>query len=85
MSSKSDDVVSASEIASWAWCPESWRLDALGNESTNREELARGDAFHARTSAFEVWTRRAVVLGLGLVALALAVAAAWYALFGFER
>jgi len=35
MARKSSEVVSASEIASWAWCPESWRLQALGNEPEN--------------------------------------------------
>ena len=39
---RNDDVVSASEIASWAWCPESWRLDALGAEPGNRAALRAG-------------------------------------------
>ena len=46
---RDNDVVSASEIASWAWCPESWRLESLGAEPENQAELARGKAFHART------------------------------------
>lgn len=81
MNSKPTDVVSASEIASWAWCPEAWRLEALGAEPGNKAELARGKAFHERTSIFEVWSRRAASLGLWLCALALLVAALWYALF----
>ncbi len=81
MKSKPTDVVSVSEIAAWEWCPESWRLEALGEEPENKAELARGRAFHARTSAFEVWTRRAVYLGLSLCALASLIAALWYALF----
>lgn len=28
--------MTASEIASWSWCPESWRLDSLGAEPSNR-------------------------------------------------
>ena len=39
-----DDVVSASEIAQWAWCPESWRLDSLGFEPGNRAALEKGES-----------------------------------------
>jgi hypothetical protein len=81
MSSKPTDVVSASEIASWAWCPESWRLVARGEEPENKVELARGKRFHERTSTFEVWSRRAVSLGLWLCVLAMVLAALWYVLF----
>lgn len=42
MSRRDPELVSASEIASWAWCPESWRLDALGAEPGNRDALRRG-------------------------------------------
>ena len=34
-----DDVVTASEIASWAWCPEAWRLETLGHEPETRAAL----------------------------------------------
>lgn len=80
MSAKQSDVVSASEIASWEWCPESWRLAALGVEAENQEALDRGKRFHARTSAFEVWSRLAAKLGRWLLLLALLVAALWYVL-----
>ena len=72
---RSNDVVSASEIASWAWCPESWRLDSLGAEPSNRVELARGETHHASKAAFEERSRSAISLGwyllvfAGLVAL----------------
>lgn len=75
---RSGDVVTASEIASWAWCPESWRLDSLGAEPSNRVELARGETHHARKAAFEERSRSALSLGwclmlfaalVGLVAL----------------
>ena len=36
---RTEDVVSASEIASWAWCPESWRLNSLGQEPENRAAI----------------------------------------------
>lgn len=72
---RSDDLVTASEIASWAWCPESWRLDSLGAEPSNRVELARGETHHVRKAAFEERSRSAISLGwclllfAGLVAL----------------
>jgi hypothetical protein len=69
------DLVSASEIASWAWCPESWRLESLGAEPENRAALDRGEAFHARTATFEERSRSVVALGWWLVAAALLVAA----------
>ena len=78
MDTTRSDVVSASEIASWEWCPEAWRLQALGEEPENREELARGEAFHARTAATEVLSRRAAFLGRCLLVLALLVTLLWY-------
>src|SRR3954465_8051714 len=41
---RTDDVVSAAEIASFAWCPESWRLDALWAQPGNQEALRCFDA-----------------------------------------
>ena len=69
-----NDVVSASEIASWAWCPESWRLDSLGVEPANRAELARGRRSTLETAAFEERSRSAISLGWWLLALAVLVA-----------
>lgn len=80
MKPKRSDVVSASEIGSWAWCPESWRLSALGAEPENHEALARGKRFHARTSATEVWSRIAVRLACWLLVVAALLAALWFAL-----
>lgn len=68
------DVVSASEIASWAWCPESWRLASTGQEPENEEELARGETFHTRTAAIEVLSRRAITFGRWLLVLGLLTA-----------
>ena len=70
-----DEVVSASEIASWAWCPESWRLQSLGHEPENRAALTRGEEFHARTAAFEERSRSALSLGGWLLAAAVLLAA----------
>lgn len=79
---RNDDVVSASEIASWAWCPESWRLESLGLEPENRAALARGERLHVRTAAFEERSRSAVTLGWWLLAAALLVAALALGLVG---
>jgi len=64
-----DDLVTASEIASWAWCPESWRLESLGHEPGNQASLKRGKAHHAKKAAFEGFSRLAVSLGRWLIAL----------------
>lgn len=66
-----DDIVTASEIASYAWCPESWRLESLGAEPSNRAALARGGTHHARKAAFEGLSRLAMSLGWWLLAAAL--------------
>lgn len=69
-----DDVVSASEIAAWAWCPESWRLDALGAEPSNRAAIARGETHHASKAAFEERSRSAISVGWWLLAAAVLMA-----------
>jgi hypothetical protein len=80
------DVVSASEIASFVYCPEQWRLQcALGNEPQNRESLARGESFHRSTARFDVWTRRLARLGALLILLALLAAVVAMRLGGWHR
>lgn len=80
--SRTDDVVTASEIASWAWCPESWRLESLGAEPSNRVALARGGTHHARKAAFEGLSRLAISLGWWLLAAALLLAVLAFVLAG---
>ena len=81
MKRRDDDVVSASEIASWAWCPEAWRLgQGLGLRPGNEERLEEGERIHARTAATE--RHSGVALRVGLVLLALGVVALVYALVG---
>ncbi|MFO0849930.1 MAG: hypothetical protein U0871_15450 [Gemmataceae bacterium] len=74
------DVVSATEIASWAWCPESWRLEARGEVPGNRDELCRGHEFHTRAAGYEVAFRRGMRLGRWLLVFALLLAVLWLAL-----
>ena len=61
-----NDVVSASEIASWAWCPESWRLESL---EVGRDDagFSAGRAFHDETAVFEERSRSAISLGWWLL------------------
>jgi hypothetical protein len=80
MKTKRTDSVSATEIASWAWCPESWRLEALGRAPGNTAELARGHTFHTRIARAEVTSRRTVRLARWLLVLALLLAALWVVL-----
>lgn len=70
-----DEIVSASEIARWAWCPESWRLDAVGHEPENRAALNRGEKLHARNAAFEARSRSAIAVGWRLLATAVVLVA----------
>jgi hypothetical protein len=80
MSGIDPDFVTASEIAAYAWCPESWRLEAIGHEPENRAAMKRGEEFHARTAAFEGLSRAAISLGWWLILAAVALAA--YVLLG---
>ena len=80
------DVVSATEIASFVYCPEQWRLQhGLGNESENTASLSRGEAFHATNASVEVGTRKASWVGLALVALAVVVLLVARAFFMLRR
>ena len=64
-------LVSASEIASWAWCPESWRLECgLGEKPANQKALRRGGRFHDLTAVFERFSRAVLRLGVWLLLLA---------------
>ena len=72
---RNDEVVSASEIASWAWCPDSGRLSALGHKLENQAALTQGEAHHARKAAFEVRSRSAISVGWWLLVSSLLLAA----------
>lgn len=63
------EIVSASEIASWVWCPEAWRLRAIGHRSANPQALLRGEEHHAQQAAFERRSRSATSLGWWLIVL----------------
>ena len=66
------DVVSTSEIASYWFCPEAWRLgSSLGLEPNNERELSRGEKIHEKITAVEWHSQAAVRLGVALVVVAL--------------
>ena len=66
-----DDVITATEIASWVYCPEQWRLQhGLGLEPANREELAAGKRHHSRKAAAERMAGGSIALGRVLLVLA---------------
>ena len=75
MAERNPEIVSASEIASWSWCPESWRLQTLGNEPSNQPAMEKGTAFHARKATFEERSRSAILAGWWLLVAAVALAA----------
>ena len=66
--------LSASEIASWAWCPESWRLQSLGAEPSNRADMVRGETHHATKAAFEERSRSDISVGWRLLVVAVLMA-----------
>lgn len=65
-------LVTASEIACYAYCPEQWRLQyGLGLLAQNRASLDAGTRHHIRKAAAECVAGGALVLGQRLVLLAL--------------
>jgi hypothetical protein len=77
MTPKDPRIVSASDVASWAFCPESWRLSELGFRPSNTTSLDRGEAHHAVGCRVERTTSRQARVAwvlLILAALGLAVA-----------
>ena len=64
------EMVSASEIASYAFCPVAWRLaSGLGLRPNNERQLARGEDIHAKTAAIEERSQAAMRPGVLPVAL----------------
>jgi hypothetical protein len=65
-------LITAQEIACFAYCPEQWRLQyGLGLEPENREALKAGDRHHARKALAERVAGGAIGLGKTLVVIAL--------------
>jgi hypothetical protein len=66
-----DDLITAAEIACWAYCPEQWRLSyGLGLEPENRAALDAGTRHHAWKAVAERFAGALIRLGRLLVVLA---------------
>ena len=64
------EMVSASEIGAYCFCPEAWRLgSALGLRSNNERQLARGEKSHVKIAVAEQTTQTAWWLGVALLVL----------------
>src|SRR5438045_3244462 len=73
------EMVTASEIASFVYCPEAWRLEhGLGLEPGNRATRAAGDRHHERKAVAERVAGGAVGLGRVLVVLAVLGLLLWW-------
>jgi hypothetical protein len=69
-----DDLVTAAEIACWAYCPEQWRLEyGLGLEPENRAALKAGTRYHDRKAVAERVAGGSILLGRFLAVLAAVV------------
>jgi hypothetical protein len=66
-----DDYVTASEIASYAYCPEQWRLEyGLGISPENRPAMDAGAQHHQQKAAAERVAGGSITLGRFLAVLA---------------
>jgi CRISPR-associated exonuclease Cas4 len=68
------ELITASELACYAYCPEQWRLEyGLGLEPTNRAALAAGSRHHARKAVAERVAGLAILVGRLAAVIALLV------------
>jgi hypothetical protein len=68
------DLVTATEIACFVYCPEQWRLEyGQGLEPANRAVLAAGTRHHARKTVAERMAGGLILLGQALAVIALLV------------
>ena len=68
------EIVTASEIAAFVYCPEAWRLEhGLGLEAGNREAIEAGGRHHERKAAAE--RVAGGFIGIGRLVAVLAVVA----------
>ena len=68
------DMVSAAEIACWAYCPEQWRLEyGLELSPANRAVMDAGTQHHERKAAAEQVAGDFITLGRFLAVLAAVV------------
>jgi hypothetical protein len=71
-SSEQDEWITASEIAAYAYCAESWRLaHGLGRQSRHAARMEQGIAEHAAWQGVERTISRAARWGVVLMLIAL--------------
>ena len=75
---QTERLITASEIASFAYCPEQWRLQyGLGLPAENQTALAAGTRHHARKAAAERIAGLSIILGRLIVAAGLVLLLLW--------
>ena len=68
---RKSELISASELACFVYCPESWRLEyGMGLEPGNRQARTAGTRHHARKAFAERIAGGAILLGRLLAFLA---------------
>lgn len=68
---RAEDLLTASEVACYAYCPEQWRLEyGLGLPAKNQAALDAGTRHHARKAAVERLAGWAIRLGLAITVAA---------------
>jgi hypothetical protein len=71
---RGDDVITAAELACFAYCPEQWRLEyGLGLPPANRAALDAGTRHHERKAVAERIAGGSIMLGRFLAVLAAVV------------
>ena len=65
------DTVTASEIADFVYCGESWRLAQTGHQSANRDVQQAGTVHHTGKATAERIAGGSIALGRLLIAAAL--------------
>ena len=71
------NTVTASEIADFVYCAESWRLAQTGHDSANQGVQNAGTAHHAKKATAERVAGGSIAMGRILIVLALIALAAW--------
>jgi len=68
------DLITAAEIACFAYCPEQWRLQyGMGLEPGNQSALDAGTRHHTRKAVAELIAGGSIALGRVLAVLAVVV------------
>ena len=75
---RAEDLVTASEVTCYAYCPEQWRLEyGLGLPAKNQAALDAGTRHHARKAPVERLAGWAIRLGQVIVVAALLLLVLW--------